>query len=342
MAEVLEIDGSLGEGGGQIVRSSLALSLITGKAFRIRKIRAGRAKPGLQPQHLLCVRAAASIGQAKVQGDTRGSTEFRFEPGQTVPGKYHFAVGTAGATSLVLHTLYLPLALSGGASEVSIDGGTHVTRSPCYHFLETTWAPYLHLLGLDIKVRMKRAGFYPRGGGLIQAEIEPARLHGLKLPELTRPTHITGFSAVANLPEHIARRQAERAEKRLRGLGLKVDIRDEKWSHGIGTVIAAALDTRPVPTLFFGLGERGKPAERVADELVDQVAAFLDVDTPGVDQHSADQLIVPLALAEGPSYFGVSEVTQHLLTNIAVVRRFVERVIVCEGKEGEAGIVRIE
>jgi len=343
MAEFLEIDGSFGEGGGQIVRSSLALSLLTGKPFRIRNVRAGRARPGLQPQHLLCVRAAASIGQAKVQGDTKGSTQFTFEPGQTAPGKYHFAVGTAGATSLVLHTLYLPLALAGQGSEVSIDGGTHVNNSPCFHFLESTWAPYLRLLGLNIKVRMKRSGFYPRGGGLIQAEVEPCvRLHGLKLPALTRPTRITGVSAVANLEEHIARRQAERAQKRLSNLGLKVDIREEKWSHGMGTVIAAALDTTPVPTMFFALGERGKPAERVADELVDQVETFLDADTPGVDAHSGDQLVLPLALADGPSYYGVSEVTTHLLTNIAVVRRFVERNIVCEGKEGKAGVVRVD
>lgn len=338
----IDIDGSFGEGGGQIVRSSLALSLLTGKAFRIRNVRAGRDKPGLQPQHLLCVRAAASIGQAKVQGDTRGSTSFSFEPGQTTPGKYHFAVGTAGATSLVLHTLYLPLARAGQASEVTIDGGTHVTKSPCYHFLETTWAAYLRLLGLNIKLRMKRSGFYPRGGGLIHAEIEPAaRLHGLKIAACTPPTHATGFSAVANLPEHIARRQAERAAKRLAHLNLKTDIREEKWPHGMGTVIAVALDTTPAPTLFFALGQRGKPADRVADELVDQVETFLDAETPGVDAHTADQLVLPLALAEGTSRYPVSEVTLHLLTNIAVVRLFVERDIACEGDEGKPGVVRI-
>lgn len=343
MVQRIDIDGSFGEGGGQIIRSSLALSLLTGKPFRIRKIRAGRAKPGLQPQHLLCVRAAASIGQAKVQGDTRGSSEFTFEPGQTVAGKYHFAVGTAGATSLVLHTLYLPLALAGQASELTIDGGTHVSKSPCFHFLETTWAAYLRLLGLNIKVRMKRAGFYPRGGGLIQAEIEPnPHVRALQLPSVTPSTHATGFSAVANLPEDIARRQLRRAEYRLEKLGLKVDIREEKWKDGTGTVIAAALDTTPVPTLFFGLGERGKPAERVADELADQVERFLAADEAGVDEHSADQLVLPLALAAGASHYAVSEVSQHLLTNIAVVRQFVERKIVCEGKEGRPGMVRIE
>lgn len=339
----IEIDGSLGEGGGQIIRTSLCLSLLTGKSFRVRKVRAGRAKPGLQPQHLLCVRAAASIGQARVEGDEKGSTQFSFEPGQVTPGKYHFAVGTAGATSLVLHTLYLPLALSGQVSEVSIDGGTHVNHSPCYHFLETTWAAYMRLAGLEMKLRMKRAGFYPRGGGLLQAEIQPcAELRGVTIDSVTPPTRAVGFSAVANLPEHIARRQAERAEHRLAKLRLKADIRTEHWSHGTGTVIAATLDTQPVPTLFFGLGERGKPAERVADELVDQVERFLEADAPGMDAHSADQFILPLALANAPSRYVVSEVTQHLLTNIAVIRQFLDRQIHCDGEEGKCGVVRID
>jgi RNA 3'-terminal phosphate cyclase (ATP) len=341
---LVEIDGSFGEGGGQILRTALALALLTGKAFHLRHLRARRARPGLQPQHLMSVRAAAQVGRAKLRGASKDSTDLVFEPGEVAPGKYHFAIGTAGAASLVLHTLYLPLAYRAAApSEVSVGGGTHVMRSPCYHFLETTWRPYMALLGLKLKLRMVRPGFYPRGGGLIEAHLHPCpRLLGLNLEGVSRPAAATGFSAVAGLPEEIARRQARRAASRLKDQGLKVDIRLETWEGGPGTVLAVVLDTAPVPTLFFGLGERGKRAERVADEAVEQAIAFLSADPPGVDPHSADQLVLPLALADGPSRFPVAEVTQHLLTNVAVIRMFLERAIAVEGEEGAPGVVRIE
>ena len=340
--ELLEIDGSFGEGGGQILRTSLALSLITGKGFHLRNVRAGRSKPGLQPQHLMCVRAAATIGQAQVRGASKGSTELHFEPGTIVPGKYHFAIGTAGATSLVLHTVYLPLALAGAASELTIDGGTHVRACPCFHFLEMTWRGYMKLLGLDIDVKMRRPGFYPHGGGLLQAHIEPcSRLRGVRLDQITLATRITGFSAVAGLPEHIARRKAQRAIKRLHSLGLPVHIREETWQGGLGSVLALILNTQPVPTMFFALGERGKPAERVADEAVAQVMHFQEAETLAMDEHSADQILLPLATAEGSSQFPVSTITSHLLTNAAVIRQFVEREIQIEGNEGEPGLVRM-
>src|SRR4029077_9847215 len=166
---MLELDGAMGEGGGQILRTSLALSLITGKAFRLTNVRANRAKPGLQPQHLTSVRAAKAIGNATVKGDAVGSREIIFEPGPVVPGKYRFAIGTAGATSLVLHTVYLPLAWkTGQPSELILEGGTHVSSSPSFHFLDTTWRAYLELLGLRIKLKQIRPGFYPRGGGQVE------------------------------------------------------------------------------------------------------------------------------------------------------------------------------
>src|SRR5947209_2964264 len=163
---MLELDGSYGEGGGQILRTSLALSLITGKPFHLRHIRARRSKPGLQPQHLMSVQAAATIGQAKLRGGSLHSSDLVFEPGTVSPGKYHFRIGTAGATSLVLHTLYLPLALAGGTSTVTIEGGTHVKASPCFDFLKTTWLGYLAIMGIAVDLRLHRYGFYPRGGGL--------------------------------------------------------------------------------------------------------------------------------------------------------------------------------
>jgi RNA 3'-phosphate cyclase len=341
---MIDLDGSLGEGGGQILRTSLALSLVTGQAFHLRNVRARRAKPGLRPQHLMSVQAAAAIGQARVRGATLGSSELEFEPGELTPGKYHFAIGTAGATSLVLHTVYLPLAWHATEpSEVILTGGTHVNQSPCFHFLQSTWGGYMELLGLRIGLRMRRPGFYPRGGGVVEAHISPCpRLHGLQLQACGEVTRATAISAVAGLPEQIAERQARRATTRLRQRRLQTDVQLETWEDGPGTVLTIMLDTTPVPTLFFGLGARGKPAERVADEAVDQAFAYLDTVPSAVDAHSADQLVLPLALAEEASMFRVAEVTPHLQTNIEVIRRFVDRHITCTGQEGEAGAVHID
>jgi RNA 3'-terminal phosphate cyclase (ATP) len=340
---LLELDGSFGEGGGQILRTSLALALVTGRSFHLRNIRIGRRRPGLQPQHLACVRAAAAVGRAQIRGATLDSTELVFEPGQVAPGNYRFAIGTAGATGLVLQTVCLPLALRAGAlSEVVVEGGTHVPASPCFHFLEVTWRGYLRLLGMEVRLRLHRPGFYPRGGGVVEAQVPPCpRLRGLHLPARGAVTTATGFSAVAGLPEHIARRQARQAAGRLEQAGLRVDIREETWAGGPGSVLAVVLETQPVSALFFGLGARGKPAERVADEAVDQALAYLKAAPAAVDARSADQLVLPLALAEGPSVFTVAEVTSHLLTNVAVIHRFLERDVLCEGTEGSPGRVRV-
>lgn len=339
---MIELDGSHGEGGGQILRTSLALSLITGKPFHLRNIRAGRTNPGLQPQHLMSVQAAAAIGQARLLGASRGSSELTFEPGPVAAGTYHFPIGTAGATSLVLHTIYLPLALAAEPSEVTIEGGTHVKASPCFHFLDTTWRRWMQLVDVKVGLHMRRPGFYPRGGGLLQAHIAPcARLKAFAELQPAAAAEVTGFSAVAGLPEHIARRQAEHAAQRLKKeLRLPVEVTQESWPGGPGSVLALILDTAPVPTLFFALGERGKPAERVADEAVAQVVRFQHAKQPGVDEHSADQLLLPLCLAQGTSTFPVAQVSSHLLTNAAVIRRFVDCDLTIEGCEGGPGIVK--
>ncbi len=338
---MIELDGSLGEGGGQILRSSLTLSLLTGKPFHLRKVRANRKpKPGLQPQHLMCVRAAARIGGAKTRGDSVGSSDLTFEPGPVKPGTYQFSIGTAGATSLVLPTGYLPRMLAGEPSEVTIDGGTHNEKAPCYHFLETTWRGYLNRLGLHAKLSMTRPGFYPRGGGQIVAHLQPAA--AIRPLQLTGPTKIESasiVSAVAGLPDHVANRQARRATVRLRDAGFESEVTYEEWPGGPGSVLMISLGG-PVPTLFFGLGARGKPAEAVADEGVDEALAHLRATMP-VDPHSADQLLLPLVLADGDSEYHVSEVTRHLTTNATVVRAFLDRKIEIDGEEGAAGVVRV-
>jgi RNA 3'-terminal phosphate cyclase (ATP) len=339
---MIELDGSMGEGGGQILRTSLALSLIMQKPFRLFNVRAGRAKPGLQPQHLASVRAAATIGQATVRGDAVGSREIVFEPGPVVPGKYRFAIGTAGATGLVLHTVYLPLAWKTAApSEITLVGGTHVSTSPCYHFLDTTWRAYMERIGLIVKLRMLNPGFYPRGGGVVDAVIQPVqRINGLRLMKRDPIDTASGFSAVAGLPDHIARRQLRRLVYRLKNLDINAEIVGEEWEGGPGVVLAATFEQAPVPTMFFALGARGKPAEEVADELMDDAAKWIKSGAP-VDPHSADQIVLPLALADRPSEFLVSAVTRHLHTNIAVIRMFLDREITCEGDEGATGVVRV-
>jgi RNA 3'-terminal phosphate cyclase (ATP) len=242
----------------------------------------------------------------------------------------------------VLQTLYLPLALRGGApSEVTLVGGTHVSTSPCFHFLDVTWRAYLGHIGLRLSMRMARPGFYPRGGGVVVAHIQPTeRLRGATLRQGDQVT-VSGFSAAAGLPYHVIERQARRAAFRMEQFGVEADVQEDEWEGGPGSVLALVVNTDPVPALFFGLGARGKPAEAVADEAADQAIAYLRAAPAAVDAHSADQIVLPLALAEGPSEYTAAAMTEHLLTNVAVIRRFVEREIVCEGHLGQPGVVRI-
>jgi RNA 3'-terminal phosphate cyclase (ATP) len=340
--ETIELDGTFGEGGGQILRTSLALSLLTGRPFHIRNIRGRRPRPGLQPQHLQSVRAAAAVGSADLRGASIGSSELSFTPGPVRAGAYHFDIGTAGATGLVLHTVYLPLMLRGGGpSEVTLRGGTHVSTSPSFHFLDATWRAYLAAMGLQVSLRLDRPGFYPRGGGVVRAFLQPAAaVRGVSLPE-RQAVRATGLSAVAGLDRSIARRQARRAGFRLGQHGLAAPFSEETWEGGPGSVLVLRLDTTPAPTTFVALGARGKPAEAVADEAADEALAYHQAAPALVDAHSADQIVLPLALAEGPSEYTVARVTAHLTTNVAVIGRFLERPIVCEGEEGRPGWVRI-
>jgi RNA 3'-terminal phosphate cyclase (ATP) len=340
---LIELDGAVGEGGGQILRTSLALSLITGRGFHLHNVRAGRNKPGLQAQHLTSVRAAATIGGAGLRGASLGSSDLVFEPGPVRPGAYRFDVGTAGAVGLVLHTIYLPLAYRAATpSTVTLTGGTHVRTSPSFHFLDTTWRAYAERYGVRISLRLARAGFYPRGGGVAEASLQPAeRLVGGHLAGSGVPK-VSGFSAVAGLPADIARRQARRAVYRLEQFGMKAVVREQTWEGGPGTVLALEVSGGPVPALFVSIGERGKPAERVADDATDEAIAHLKAGAERVDAHSADQLVLPLALAEGASQYDVSQITRHLTTNAAVIRRFIDRSITITGAEGEPGFVRID
>jgi RNA 3'-terminal phosphate cyclase (ATP) len=341
------LDGSRGEGGGQILRTALTLSLLTGRSFRMVKVRANRDKPGLRPQHQKAVEAAAALGEAKVAGSKVGSRELTFSPDAYSPRDLSIDIGTAGSTGLVLQTLQLALALRcENPVRLVLTGGTFNPKAPAFLFLNTTWRAYLAALGMPLTLTMPSAGFYPRGGGRLEAWIEPATPRSFNQADRAPLRTLYGTAGVSNLREDIARRMRERALERLSAHGLSAEIELVSWpSPGQGAAIALTAEhDGAVPATFVGLGERGKPSEVVADEAVDQLLAFEVVAHAAVDPHSADQILLPLALTPGRSAFTVSEVTEHLRTNADTIRAFLDRSITIEEPqgEGEPGRVIIE
>jgi RNA 3'-phosphate cyclase len=338
---LIEIDGSLGEGGGQVLRSALALSILTGQAMRITNIRAGRSKPGLMAQHLKAVDAAAAISKASVQGAALNSTDLVFEPAEIRSGRYKFDIQTAGATTLVLQTIFLPLSRASSASSVIITGGTHVPWSPSYHYLELNWLPLLIEMGFDAQIGLDQAGFYPQGGGRISAVIRPAsEIQPLNLTRRGPLLHLQGISAVANLPLSIAERQKHQALKRLERLKPRIKT-VQMPSRFKGTLLLLFAEFENGRACFFGLGKLGKPAEQVADEAVEGLEAFLSTDGT-VDPYLADQLLLPLSLANGLSVLHTSQVSEHLLTNAEILRAFLPVEIDIQAGIGEPGLVRVQ
>ncbi len=340
--EILEIDGSQGEGGGQILRTALTLSLITGKPFHVSNLRARRPRPGLLAQHLKAVEAAAAIASAKTVGAALSSRSLLFEPGRIQPGRYQFEIGTAGSTSLVLQAIVLALSFAGEPSTVVVTGGTHVPWSPCFHYLELQWLPYLRLIGFDLDLEMELAGFYPRGGGRVRSAVRPKkRLSPLRLVERGPLKRIRGISAVANLPASIAERQANRALERLAGCSGAIRIETAQMpSQFKGTMLLLVAECENSQGCYFALGALGKPAERVADEAADQLIEFLSTGA-AIDPFLADQLVLPLALARGASELRTAKITGHILTNAAIVRKFLPVEIEIIGRPGEPGAIRI-
>lgn len=339
---MIEIDGSQGEGGGQVLRSSLSLSLMTGKPMRIANIRARRPKPGLRAQHLKSVEAAAAVGVAEIEGAAFGSKSLVFHPRGITAGQYQFDIGTAGSTSLVLQTIYAPLGLSDHPSKVTITGGTHVRWSPAFHYLRMNWLPHMHWIGYRGDLTLDLAGFFPQGGGRIRAQIQPNDpLTPLHLTDRGNLQQIEGLSAVSNLPESIAIRQRRQAVRRLGGLGCPIEIDVIQLpSKRKGTMILLKAVHEKSQACYVGLGERGKPAEKVADEATEALLAFMVTDG-AIDEYLADQLLVPLTFVPGISEFRTSKVTQHLITNAQVIQAFTRTEIKIDGELGEPGLVQI-
>jgi len=323
--KILTIDGSYGEGGGQILRTSLALSLITKKPFNIVNIRAKRANPGLRAQHLTCVKAAQKISEAEVKGAEIGSLNLTFYPAKVKAGKYKFEVKSAGSTGLVLQSLYLPLALSTEKSNLTILGGTHVPWSPCFHYTHYVFSPVVFFLGIIIKLELIRWGFYPKGGGCIKVTIEPTdEIRGIDLSFSFSPEWIKVISASANLPNHVRKRQLNQAIKRLEQKGLQAQGEiEEAKSLSPGSVVFILSRCLHSRVGFTSLGEKGKPSEKVADEAVDDFISFLETKAC-IEEHLADQLLLPLSLAKEKSSIFVSRMSQHILTNMWVIQQFLD------------------
>jgi RNA 3'-terminal phosphate cyclase (ATP) len=339
---MIRIDGSLGEGGGQVLRSSLTLSLLTGTPIEIHNIRVRRPKPGLMTQHMFAVQAAAAVGDASVDGVHLGSTKVSFMPRAIRAGDFRFDLHTAGSTSLILQTIVVALSYAAATSSVVLIGGTHVPWSPCFHYLALHWLPYLRRIGFNIDVKLEGAGFYFRGGGSVTATIFPIdRLVPLRAIQRGPLNRIYGISAVANLNMHVAERQRQRAAERLKPLCQHVEIEIVRLpSPGRGTMLLLLAEFAHHQCCFYALGARGKPAEQVAEEAVAEFEAFLRTDGC-VDAYLADQLVVPLALADGVSEIRTCKVTAHLITNIEVVKLFLPVQIAVSGEMGEPGTIRI-
>lgn len=346
------IDGSHGEGGGQILRTTVSLAALLDQPVQVENIRVKRRNPGLQAQHLASVQAAADVCNADLEGAELGSTLLSFRPTQPpTAGDYAYDVaefregGSAGATSLVLQAALLPLTFTDANSRIAVEGGTHVAWSPPYHYLTDVFLPTVARMGIYVTLNLERWGWYPRGGGLIWAEVHGLRdsewLDGIDLNERGDLVRLTGFSAVSNLPSHIRERQAKQAEAALQRAGFDPTIRRlSPQASGPGTAVYLLAEYERITAAFTSYGRRGKRAEKVAEEAVN---AFLAHHATGaaVDPHLADQLILPMAVARTSSSFTTSEITHHLLTNIWVVEQLTETQFDMEGKKGQMGQVAV-
>jgi len=338
MPLMIVIDGSAGEGGGQMVRSALSLSLITGKPFRIRNIRAGREKPGLLHQHLTAVRAAASVSGGDSKGAELGSRHLEFHPGTVPAGDYEFSVGTAGSAALVCQTVLPALLASRGRSSLRVEGGTHNTQAPPFEFFDRSYIAVLRAMGAKLQAHLIRYGFYPRGGGVLETTIEGGS--PLQRLMLLQRGEIVGRSAkvlISRLPRHIADRELRQFE------------RDSGWSAGElvveeitdaaspGNAIIAEVAMAHHSAVFAGFGEKGVPAEVVAAHCALQLRRWHESGA-AVDEHLADQLLLPCLLAGGGE-FTAERLSRHFMTNLEVLKAFADVHVTIEEQQNGAARV---
>lgn len=319
---MVKIDGSYGEGGGQILRTSLALSLVTGKPFSISNIRAGRKKPGLMRQHLTAVNAAAEIGRAAIEGNRIGSQAFTFEPEMIQPGNFHFAVGSAGSCTLVFQTILPALLIAGGSSEITLEGGTHNPFAPPFDFLEKAFLPVIDRIGPKVDAILEKPGFYPAGGGRFKVSVNPAGLNRINLLERGNIIHKTAQASVANLPVNIANRELKVIREMLDWGSELLNAVNVENSQGPGNILTIEIESENITEVFTGFGEKGVSAEKVAKRAVKSVQEYLASNVP-VGRYLADQLLVPMALAGGGKFRTLSP-TGHTTTNAEIIKKFID------------------
>ena len=337
---MLTIDGSMGEGGGQILRSALALSLVTSLPFCITNIRRGRAKPGLMRQHLAAVRGAAAIGSAEISGDALASTELVFRPSTVRGGAHAFATGGAGSTTLVFQTVLYPLLLATDEpSTLEFEGGTHNPMAPPFDFLEGAFLPQLARMGGHVPVVLERCGFFPAGGGAWSATITPVRSFShLELLERGAIREMRARALVSRVPTSVAVRELDTLTTALgwdRASGRPTVIEN---GHGPGNVLVATVESEHVTEVFTGFGDRGVRAEAVATGVAVEARRYLASSVP-VFEHLADQLLLPMALGEG-GVFRTVRLTDHSTTHLVLLDMFLgtkSRVV-----EESADVVRVE
>jgi len=324
---VIELDGAQGEGGGQILRTGLALAMVTGQPLAIERIRAGRPKPGLMRQHLACVQAAATVCGGQVDGAELGAQALHFAPGPVRAGDYRFAVASAGSCLLVLQTVLPALLLADEPSRVQLAGGTHNPMAPPFHFLERAYAPLVQRMGAGLALTLRRSGFYPAGGGEVEAIVTPAAGALQPFDLLARGAAASAFAEclAPGLARSVARRELETLGQAMGWSGEQLRHGEQRQNEGPGNALIATLAYANVTEVFCALGERGISAEEVARRLATEVRAYQASDA-AVGPHLADQLALLLALAVWrsgqPASFSCSALTDHTRTNCAVIERF--------------------
>ncbi len=330
----IDIDGAAGEGGGQVLRTALGLSVATGKSFRIEGIRAGRARPGLLRQHLTCVRAAAAVGAAEVTGDTLGSTQLAFRPTRIVAGEHTAAVGSAGSAMLVIQAVLPALLVADGPSRLVVEGGTHNPSAPPYDFVAKVFVPLLARMGARVGITLERHGFYPAGGGRVVVEVDPAPLHPIELLERGEVRRIEARALVSAISPGIGHRELKVLRDTFALDRDQLVVEEVPDPRGPGNAVLLEVRCDGVTELFCGFGERHVSAEVVATRVAHEARAWLDGGAP-VGEHLADQLLIPMALAGGGA-FRTRWLSSHTTTNIEGVRRFVPIQI----EATENGVVR--
>ncbi len=341
---MLEIDGSEGEGGGQMVRSSMALSALTGTPVRLFNVRAGRVKPGLKRQHLASVRAAREVCGGGLSGDELNSSEVTLHPGPIQARDFTFKVGTAGSTTLVAQTVLPALMLAGGPSSITIEGGTHNMGAPPYDYLADVYLPQVARMGPTFRASIERHGFYPNGGGRIRIEIEPAtELRPFRLVRRSEPTIRGARALVSQLPISVAERELKvirRFGDVPEGRAVAIEVTD---SPGPGNVVMITFDSGNVAEIITGFGSKGVPAEKVAKRAWKEAESYATSTVP-VGEHLADQLLLPLGLAAAQgqtSTFVTGALSLHSTTHVTLLQRFLDIDITVEETEPNAFTVQV-